>query len=175
MTTTASRIKLRNKRLSDAKDDFAWQTDRELAELDAALVLSMNYQQFFSEYTFELCYPNASRHEFAIESNTGEHIGNCVYYNVDNHERKAEIGIMIGKREYWNQGYGREAINLLLEHIFSRTRLEKLYLNTLDWNIRAQKCFANCGFQQSGQVFRDGSNFYLMVLRREDWEKQKRP
>jgi ribosomal-protein-alanine N-acetyltransferase len=175
MTTTAKRIKLRNKRLSDARDDFSWQTDPELAELDAALVLSMNYQQFLSEYTFELCYPSSSRHEFAIESNGGQHIGNCVYYNVDTIESKTEVGIMIGNREFWNQGYGEEAINLLVEHVFNRTKLERIYLTTLDWNIRAQKCFQKCGFKECGTVVRDGSNFFLMALHRDEWEKLRSP
>jgi [ribosomal protein S5]-alanine N-acetyltransferase len=175
MTTTANRIKLRNKRLSDARDDFAWQTDPELAELDAALVLSMNYQQFLSEYTFELCYPSSSRHEFAIESNSGLHIGNCVYYNVNAVESKTEIGIMIGNRDYWNQGYGEEAINLLVDHVFNRTNLDRVYLTTLEWNIRAQKCFLKCGFQECGSVTRDGSAFFLMNLHRDEWEKLRNP
>ena len=175
MTTTAKRIKLRNKRLSDARDDFAWQTDPELAELDAALVLSMSYQQFLSEYTFELCYPSSSRHEFGIESNNGLHIGNCVYYNVNAAESKAEIGIMIGNRDYWNQGYGEEAINLLVDHVFNRTNLERVYLTTLDWNVRAQKCFLKCGFQECGSVTRDGSTFFLMTLHRDEWEKLRNP
>jgi [ribosomal protein S5]-alanine N-acetyltransferase len=175
MTTTANRIKLRHKRLSDAKDDYSWQTDPELAELDAAQVLKMNYQQYLSEYTFDLCYPSSSRHEFAIESNSGEHIGNCVYYNVDTIESKAEIGIMIGKREYWNQGYGVESIHLLLKYIFNHTGLERIYLTTLKWNIRAQKCFKKCGFSQCGSLARDGSDFFLMILLKDEWEKLRNP
>jgi len=174
MTTTASRIKLRHKRLSDARDDYTWQTDPELAELDAALALRMSYQQFLSEFTFELCYPSSTRHEFAVESNNGIHIGNCVYYNVDTAEGKAEVGIMIGNREYWNQGYGEEAINLLLDHVFTHTNLKRVYLTTLDWNIRAQKCFRKCGFQESGIVTREGSNFFLMVLSRDEWEELRK-
>jgi [ribosomal protein S5]-alanine N-acetyltransferase len=174
MTTIVNRIKLRHKRLSDAKEDYSWQTDPELAELDAALVLKMNYQQYLSEYTFDLCYPTSNRHEFAIESNSGEHIGNCVYYNVDKAESKAEIGIMIGKREYWNQGYGVESINLLLQYIFNHTGLERVYLTTLKWNIRAQKCFEKCGFHQCGSLARDGSDFFLMMLYKDEWEKLKK-
>ena len=71
----------------------------------------MTYQQYLSEYTFELCYPSPNRHEFAIETLEGKHIGNCVYYNVNQTESKAEMGIMIGNRDYWNQGYGVETIN----------------------------------------------------------------
>jgi RimJ/RimL family protein N-acetyltransferase len=165
------KIKLRYKRISDAKEDYSWQVDPELARLDAALPLTITYQQYLSEYTFELCYPSANRHEFGIETLSGEHVGNCVYYNVNASESKAEIGIMIGNRDYWNHGYGVEAINALLEHIFNRTRLEKIYLTTLDWNVRAQKCFKKCGFNECGELERDGSCFLLMVINRDEWEK----
>jgi [ribosomal protein S5]-alanine N-acetyltransferase len=164
------RIRIRHKRMSDAKEDYLWQTDPELAKLDAALTLSISYQQFLSEYTFELCYPSSNRNEFAIETLSGEHIGNCVYYNVNFVEGKAELGIMIGNRRYWNDGYGVEAIESLLDHIFNHARLERVYLTTLDWNIRAQKCFNKCGFSLCGEVQRDGSTFLLMVIHRFEWE-----
>ncbi len=165
-----NRIRIRPKRMSDAREDYTWQTDPELARLDAALTLNISYQQFLSEYTFELCYPSSNRHEFAIETLSGEHIGNCVYYNINLVERKAELGIMIGNRRYWNNGYGVEAIESLLDHIFKRTKLERIYLTTLSWNIRAQKCFKKCGFNQSGVIERDGSSFILMVIHRHEWE-----
>jgi RimJ/RimL family protein N-acetyltransferase len=164
------RIKLRYKRLSDAKEDYAWQVDPELAQLDAAMPLTMTYQQYLSEYTFELCYPSANRHEFGIDSLSGEHIGNCVYYNVNAAEGKTELGIMIGNRDYWNKGYGVEAINSLLDHIFNKTRLERVYLTTLNWNIRAQKCFKKCGFTECGEIERDGSGFLQMLIHRSEWE-----
>jgi [ribosomal protein S5]-alanine N-acetyltransferase len=169
--TGEKRIKLRYKRLSDARDDYAWQTDPELSDLDAAVALEMTYPQYLSDYTFELCYPSANRHEFAIETLNGEHIGNCVYYNVNSAEGKAELGIMIGNRSYWNRGYGVEAVNALLDHIFSQTNLARIYLTTLTWNIRAQKCFKKCGFAESGQIVRDSHSFLLMIIHREDWQQ----
>ena len=77
---------------------------------------------------------------------------------------------MIGDRDYWNKGYGTEAINVLLDRIFTRTPMKKVYLNTLDWNVRAQKCFKKCGFTEFGRFERDGSIFLLMTLTREEWE-----
>lgn len=169
------RIRIRPKRLSDAKEDYIWQTDAELSKLDAAVTLNMSYQQYLSEYTFELCYPCANRHEFGVDTLDGQHIGNCVYYNVNQAERKAELGIMIGNRDYWNQGYGAEVVNTLLQHIFEKINLEKIYLTTLTWNIRAQKCFKKCGFSECGKVIRDGSTFLLMAIQREEWERLNHP
>jgi [ribosomal protein S5]-alanine N-acetyltransferase len=172
--TTNGRIRLRTKKLSDAKDDFTWQSDPELARLDAAVTLDMSFQQYLSEYTFELCYPSPNRHEFGIETTDGLHIGNCVYYNINQIERKAEIGIFIGNRDYWNHGYGLETIDLLLEHIFTKTNLERVYLTTLDWNIRAQRCFIKCGFNDCGKLIKDNYTFLLMMLYKEEWETRQK-
>lgn len=169
--TTGKRIKIRRKRLSDAKEDYAWQSDAELARLDAATPLDMTYQQYLSEYTFELSYPSSIRYEFAVDTLDGEHIGNCVYYNINQSESKAEMGIMIGNRNYWNQGYGFEIVNTLLDHVFNNTKLERIYLTTLTWNTRAQKCFKKCGFKESGLVNRDHHTFLLMLICRDEWEK----
>jgi RimJ/RimL family protein N-acetyltransferase len=169
------RIKIRHKRISDARDDYAWQTDPELARLDATDPLTMTYQQFLSEFTFDLCYPSSNRHEFGVETTEGLHIGNCVYYNVNQAESKTEMGIMIGNREYWNKGYGTETVNALVDYVFNHTNLERVYLTTLDWNLRAQKCFKKCGFQECGELVRDEHIFILMAISRPEWQKKMRP
>jgi RimJ/RimL family protein N-acetyltransferase len=170
-TITGKRIKIRGKKLSDAKEDYAWQTDPELAKLDAATPLEMTYQKYISEYTFELCYPSTSRCEFAVENLKGEHFANCVYYNINPSESQAEIGIMIGNRDYWNQGYGSEIIQLLLDYVINTAKLNRIYLTTLAWNIRAQKCFKKCGFKEIGMIERDHRSFVLMSINREGWAK----
>jgi len=157
--------------LSDAREDYAWQADAELARLDATVPLEMTYQKYLSEYNFELCYPNANRCEFAVDTRDGEHIGNCVYYNINTPQSQAEMGIMIGNRDFWNQGYGSEIVNTLLDYIFNNVKLNRIYLTTLDWNIRAQKCFRKCGFKDTGLVERDSHTFLLMSILRDDWER----
>lgn len=168
-----SKIRLRSKRIADARNDYRWQTDAELAQLDAASVCSLPFSKYFSQYTFDLYYPPLDRHEFAVESLDGKHIGNCVYYNVDMLKHEAEVGIMIGERDYWGMGYGVDAINALLEHVFTRTGIERVYLKTLDWNDRARQCFEKCGFTQFGHMVRNGYSFVRMDLNRKQWEEKQ--
>jgi ribosomal-protein-alanine N-acetyltransferase len=172
--TTTKRIQLRAKKLSDAREDYEWQTDPELCRLDAADILNMSYKNYIAEYTFEMCYPTSNRHEFSVDTLDGLHIGNCVYYNVNKIESKAEIGIMIGNRDYWNQGYGTEIVNTLLNYVFDKTGLKKAYLTTLVWNARAHKCFKKCGFSENGELMRDGYRFTVMVVDRGEWERLRK-
>jgi RimJ/RimL family protein N-acetyltransferase len=37
-----------------------------------------------------------------------------------------------------------------------------MFLHTLDWNVRAQRCFQKAGFVPRGLVQRDGRSFLLM-------------
>ncbi len=168
-----SNIRLRDKRLADARDDYRWQTDSELARLDAIQLPAITFSQYLSEYTLKLYHPSPARREFAIETLNGKHIGNCTYYNIDEADSKAELGIMIGDSDYWGKGYGTEATTALLDYIFHKTNLERIHLKTLDWNTRAQRCFEKCGFTQYGQSVRGGFSFRLMEIRCK--QQQKRP
>ena len=168
-----NKTKLRKKRLADALNDYAWQTDHELARLDAAPQLTMTFSQYLSHYANELRYSPSTRHPFAVEILDGKHIGNCVYYGVDETKGEAELGIVIGNRDYWDKGYGTDAVITLVSHIFRQTNLNRIYLKTLDRNTRAQKCFQKCGFTAYGHMVRDGFNFVLMEIYRKQWEKHK--
>jgi len=167
---TGSKVRLREKSLTDAPDDYNWQSDPELARLDAAPLLSMPFPRYLQSYALELRYLSPARCALSIETLDGKHIGNCAYHGIDETNQEAEMGIMIGDRNFWDQGYGADAVNTLLGHIFGQTDLNRIYLKTLDWNLRAQGCFAKCGFTTCGRMRRDGYSFLRMEIRREWWQ-----
>ncbi len=161
------KVVLREKRLEDARQDYAWQTDPELARLDATLPLAVPYQTYLFTYAEEMDRRADSRGQvFAIETADGRHIGNCCYYNLDRARKEAEVGIMIGDPAYWDEGYGTDAVTTLLDHAFRQHGLRKVYLHTLAWNTRARKSFKKCGFSECGRVIRSGHDFILMEMRR---------
>ena len=172
------KVVLREKRTEDAANDYAWRCDEELAHYDAAPILKLSFADFLADYADELRYPSQQRCRFAIENLEGKHIGNLMYYDIDEAKGEAELGIMVGDRDYQDKGYGTDAITTLLHHIFTTTTLNRIYLNTLAWNLRAQKCFKKCGFVPCGQVKRYNGTFVVMEIRRSSWQeanKQSRP
>ena len=169
MIVGSSKVVLRNKRMSDAREDYVWQKDPELSRLDATDPVVSSFEEFRADYAGEVHYPSSSRRPFAIETADGKHIGNCVYYNVDDEKSEAELGIMIGDRDYWGQGYGTETMTALIDHVFRRTRLDRLHLKTLRTNLRAQKCFSKSGLVACGFLERDGYSFLLMEIHRRQW------
>ena len=172
-TIQGRRVVLREKTLQDAQNDYRWRVDPELARLDDTIPLRMTFSAFLEMYEDELKYPTPGRRRFAVESADGRHIGNCMYYDLNLLQGEAELGIMIGEREYWDQGYGTETVEAVLGHLFQKLRLRRVYLHTLEWNTRAQKCFLKCGFVPTGKVYRSGSLLIAMEILREEWAKQK--
>ncbi len=166
------KIFLREKKLEDAPLDYSWRIDEELSGLDATTPMRMSYKQYLRIYQDELSYPVSWSKRFAIETYANETIGNCMYYDIDLVKLKAELGIMIGNKEYWNQGFGADVVNTLTSHIFTDTNLTCIYLHTLSSNIRAQKSFSKCGFSSIKEnVRRNGYEFMLMELTKETWKR----
>jgi len=167
------KVILRQKVLEDAERDYAWQSDPELAGLDAVKPLKVSFQVYLEEYKTVLSYPSPKRFQLAVETAEGVHIGNCACYNIDYKKGEAEVGIMIGRRDFWDQGYGSDAMTALADYIFNETDLKLLYLKTLDYNFRAQQCFRKCGFAPDGRGENDQHSFVLMSLKRQQWFKRK--
>ena len=170
---SSSKIILREKTLAGVWNDYSWETDPELAQLDATPMVTTTFSQYLSDYANELRNPFPTSHRFAIDTLDDKHIGNCSYYNVSETKGEAELGIMIGNRDYWNKGYGTDAVTTLVNYIFCQTKLNRIYLKTLESNTRAQKCFQKCDFTQYGRLVKDGFNFALMEIYRDQWQEQQ--
>ncbi|MBI5290221.1 MAG: GNAT family N-acetyltransferase [Chloroflexi bacterium] len=155
-------VVLRNKRMGDAHDDFRWRTDAELASFDAARPFAATYNDYVALFRDDLLYPSPYRRSLSIEDYDGRHIGNVMYYNIDAIRREAELGITIGERDCWSRGYGRDAVATAVRHIFRTTGFRRVYLKTLDWNVRAQRAFERAGFRMCGRLRRAGNVFVIM-------------
>jgi len=162
---TGTLVRLRAKQIDDAENDYAWRCDPELAAYDAARPLRASFKTFVSTMREELNYPTMHRRTFAIEDLEGErHIGNVMYYGYDPRSGEAELGITIGERDFWSSGYGTDSVHTLVEYLFQEIGLTRVYLHTLSWNYRAQRCFERAGFQRVREVQRGGHEFILMEI-----------
>ncbi len=169
------RVMLRGKIPADAALDYAWQTDAELARLDACPVISMSFDEYSREYARTIRDPSPRRRMYAVETPQGRHIGNCVYHETEAGADATEIGIMIGEKDCWDLGYGRDAVCALVAHIFTERDFNRIVLKTLAWNRRALRCFNGCGFTEYRRYPVDGYDFVFMELPRRTWEASHEP
>ena len=164
-----AKVILREKRIEDAEKDYRWRSDPEIARLDAAYPLSMSYDRYLRLFEDQLRYPTPGSHHFGTDAIDGTYIGNCMYYDLDSVRLEAELGIVIGDRDYWGNSYGYDAVTTLLNYMFTEINLSRVYLHTLDWNERAQRSFSKSGFRPVRTVRRMSQDFILMEVLREDW------
>lgn len=92
---------------------------------------------------------------------TGEYIGNTGIHHIDAKHGGAELGIMIGAKEHWGRGYGRDAIVTLLHHAFDTLGLHRVYLRCAPENTKGVAAYNAVGFTQVGHereaVFIEGA------------------
>lgn len=162
---TGKKVSLRTRTLEDGIAEYRWRTDEELCRLDAAIPLEYSLAEFMERYSLELEYPGLT-YTLAVDTRSGAHIGECSLFNLDFLNNCVEIGIMIGEKTYWKQGYGTDAVLTFISHIFDTSNVERIVLRTLDWNVRARCCFEKCGFSACGALNKGDHHFLLMEIRR---------
>lgn len=86
-----------------------------------------------------------------IKKETNQLIGSIALNDIDYINRTATLGIFIGDSENRNQGYGGEAILLLLDYAFSYLNLQNIMLWVMEFNQRAVACYKKCGFREMGR------------------------
>lgn len=165
------KVRVREKRVEDIRNEYSWRVDPELSRLDATRPMTMSYEDFFRYSKEEMQFPNYRSKRLAVETLGGIHIGNIMYYDLNMQNRQAELGIMIGDKDYWSSGYGTDTVDTLLQHLFTILELDRVYLHTLSWNYRAQASFTKSGFKLVRNVKRGSQDFILMEVLRSDWEE----
>lgn len=104
----------------------------------------------------------------AVETAEGIHIGNVGLHAINWKDRSTELGIVIGEKSYWGQGYGSDAVRTLLRLAFETMNLHRVFLRVDADNGRAIRCYEKCGFQREGvlrdAVFRDGRYYDQLLM-----------
>lgn len=80
----------------------------------------------------------------------GDVVGSCALSHEDPLARHAEIGIAL-RSERRGQGYGTDALRLLVEFAFTRRNLRRVYLVALASNAAALAAYAKVGFAEEGR------------------------
>lgn len=171
------RVLLRPMREEDIPRQHEFSQDRGLYGLDCdyprVWTLAMTRQVFKdrTEYGDNIA-------PFAIEVD-GKYVGMCSLMNLKNRHSNVELGITIGDREYWNRGYGRETVKLLLHYGFHYLGIRRVNLTTHAKNERAIRCYLACGFVEEGRprkaiwVEGEWTDLVEMSILRDEWEEMR--
>jgi ribosomal-protein-alanine N-acetyltransferase len=87
---------------------------------------------------------------WAIEHRpSGEVIGTCTIFKIDEKNRRAEIGYILN-RNFWGQGLMTEAMNTLIEFSFDTLNLHRLEADTDPNNTASNRLLEKFGFKREG-------------------------
>jgi diamine N-acetyltransferase len=132
------------------------------------------------EKDFEKHLESQEKSDFVIEVD-GNVIGEIGLHEWRNRRAgSASFGVSILDPNYLGQGYGREAINLLLDWCFRVMNYRRIHLETLASNERAVRCYKSCGFVEEGRLrqheYYNGAytDVLVMGILREEWEERNR-
>ncbi len=172
------RIRFRHAEKTDLPAFVTWLND---PEVRAGMAMHLPWSLIEEEAWFEtmIKHPPDER-ILCIEARLGDGwllIGSCAFVNIDWRSRASEFGIMIGEKAYWNQGYGTEAVSLLLRHGFDTLNLNRIFLRVFSNNPRAIHCYEKAGFVHEGRQrqgeFQGGQyvDVLLMSVLREEYAR----
>ena len=110
-----------------------------------------------------------------IQKNTPS--GTIGLSNIDKIERDCSFGIAIHPK-FHNHKFGKRAIWIMLEYIFTDLDLDRVHLTVLENNEKAKKIYKSFGFSQEGiapdPVLKNGKYFNLEILYCSDQTMQGR-
>jgi RimJ/RimL family protein N-acetyltransferase len=88
---------------------------------------------------------------YAVEDEHGEMIGTAGLHDIDPENRTARFGIIIGRKDRWNGGYGRSTITALLNEAYT-TGLKEVWGVTRTDNARMRHLLAQSGFREDAYL-----------------------
>ena len=94
-------------------------------------------------------------------------IGMMSYLDFDEFHHKAEMRKLIGNEDYREKGFAKEATRLWIQYGINKLGLKKIYLNTIENNIRNVTLNKELGFQIEGILRKECliDNKYYDLLR----------
>jgi diamine N-acetyltransferase len=174
------RIRLRAPTRDDLPRFTAWLNDSEIRQY-ISIILPFSIEEEEGWFEAMLKRPK-EEHPLVIEVRQSETkaeswipIGNLGFHEINWRVGSAELGIVIGEKAYWNQGYGGEAVSLMLRHGFETLNLNRIFLRVFESNPRAIRAYEKVGFVHEGR-FRQAEyaggkyvDVLFMSVLREEW------
>jgi RimJ/RimL family protein N-acetyltransferase len=97
-----------------------------------------------------------------------EYIGNVNLSAINWINRSAEYSIMIGDKNQWSKGLGKEATLLILKYAFQELNLHRIYLTVRNDNERALSLYRKTGFTKEGvlrkSIYKNNKFIDMVVL-----------
>ena len=173
-------VLLRPFKRADISHFLKWFNDPEIVQyLDMYLPMTeMGEEKFIEELGTTRVNSDIILVIEAIEGASTKPIGNCGLHQINQKDRDAVFGIVIGEKDYWSKGYGLEAAALIINYGFQQLNLHRISSAAVAFNERSIKFHNKLGFREEGRLrqamFKNGQYHDRLEfgLLREEWKGQ---
>jgi RimJ/RimL family protein N-acetyltransferase len=172
MRLKGSKVILRPIVMDDAKRFVQWFKDPHVTKFLTRGPITMAEER---KWIRSLAKEGRHRRIFAIDTLEGTHIGSIGFHEISKRDKCGEFGIVVGDRNYWNKGYGTDALCTLLDYGFTKLKLHRVSLKVYVYNPRAIHVYKRLGFKREG-IAREAVRYqgkyydeYIMGLLITDW------
>lgn len=172
-----NRIRLRALEPTDVPQLVRWKNDPEVIEnllIDTPRSL-VDEQRWFENMM------KCPKEEHALtieimEEDRWVSVGLTRFHSLDWKNRSVKVAISIGEKRFWDHGYGRDVMRLMVHHAFFNLNLNRVCLLVFTTNERAKKAYLAAGFVEEGrlrqEVFKNGRylDMFVMSVLRNEWQ-----
>lgn len=152
MTVVAegTKTKIRSLRLEDAPLFARWWNDgRLMAAVGFRKGLGVTEEKLYEDFKKEIDDENPYRERrryVVLDRETEAPIGELSYGELDTEVGKCRVGIKICEISAQGRGFGKDALLAFMRYLFDRFGLQKIEIDTLKDNVRAEALYRKVGF-----------------------------
>jgi diamine N-acetyltransferase len=138
-------------RLENIYTHFKWNNDPELNRLDSEEpYVEESFGTFKKRFERMMVQPDPECQDFEIHTEEGTLIGVAFVAGISGHHLHCSIGVTIGERDFWGQGYGREAMSSLLTYCFESLGMHRVTAECFEYNEAWRRLVEGMGFTTEG-------------------------
>ena len=144
---------------ANAETIRAWLNDPEVHRYLLVGHVPLTREEEERYYDTQASSPDVYNFEIHVAAD-GRYIGNVGLMGVSLVHRHGEIGLVIGSKDHWGQGYGEDAILTCLRFAFLTLGLHSVCIRTDERHERALDLYSRIGFVRTGvereRIYREG-------------------
>ncbi|HWI54276.1 MAG TPA: GNAT family protein [Desulfobacteria bacterium] len=176
MKLVGEKVVVRNLTRADVPMLVKWKNDPEIADLVRGAPINTTFE--IESRRFARGIDDHDTLRLIIETLTGKPIGFISLGDIDRDSHKAEVGMLIGEKEFWDRGFGTEGLKLLIKYLFYEMDFNRIGLEVFEYNTRAKKAYQKIGFKVEGllrqALFRKNKYYdiFIMGILKQDFTEQ---
>ena len=145
-------IYFREPRLSDLNFNwYNWLNDNEVTRFQNKGIFPNSIEKQTSYFNY---ITNSSKDVLfsIIEKENNIHIGCVGLHKIDWISRSAELGIIIGEKDYWGKKFGSQSWKMISDYGFKSLNLHRISSIIIENNKSSEKCAINSGYKKEGKM-----------------------